>query len=170
MKEIQIKELTLENMKPFGSFSQMIDPTARGGGIPGMAFHADMETLELGTAHMAAFSTTRVTDKLPPVIVALERHARCGEGMMALDHDMLVYFAPAAATITQAVNELCAFRVPRGVMVTIRPGVWHCMPFTVDADVVNVLNILPERTYANDCEMHILEEADRVAIVCREGE
>ena len=40
------------------------------------------------------------------------------------------------------------------------------MPFTVDTEVINVLNVLPERTYANDCEMHLLEEKDRTAIVC----
>lgn len=165
MREIKVKELTLENFKPFGSFSQMVNPTARGNGIDGMAFHADMEILELGCAHAAAFSTTRVTDQLKPVILALEKHSRCGEGIMSLDNDMLVYFAPAGADLPHALEELSAFRVPAGVMLTIRPGVWHCMPFAVDTDVVNVLNVLPERTYANDCEMHLLKEEERVAIV-----
>ena len=165
MKEIKVKELTLENFKPFGSFSQMVNPTARGNGIGGMSFHADLEVLEMGSAHAAAFSTTRVTDAIKPVVLALERHSHCGEGIMSLDHDMLVYFAPAGADLTHAIEELSAFLVPPGVMLTIRPGVWHCMPFTVDTEVVNVLNVLPERTYANDCEMHILKEEERVAII-----
>ena len=29
-----------------------------------------------------------------------------------------------------------------------------------------VRDLLAERTYANDCEMHLLEEKDRTAIVC----
>ena len=58
MKEIKVKELTLENFKPFGSFSQMVNPTARGNGIGGMSFHADLEVLEMGSAHAAAFSTS----------------------------------------------------------------------------------------------------------------
>ncbi|MCI8713004.1 MAG: hypothetical protein HFH23_12180 [Ruminococcus sp.] len=165
MKEIKVKELTLENFKPFGSFSQMVNPTARGNGIGGMSFHADLEVLEMGSAHAAAFSTTRVTNQLKPVVLALENHSHCGEGIMSLDNDMLVYFAPAGADLAHAIEELCAFRVPSGVMLTIRPGVWHCMPFTVDTEVVNVLNVLPERTYANDCEMHILKEEERVAII-----
>ena len=43
------------------------------------------------------------------------------------------------------------FRVPMGTMVVLRPGVWHHAPFTVDDDPANVLIVLPERTYANDC-------------------
>lgn len=165
MREIKVKPLTLENFKPYGSFSGLINPSARGNGIGGMAFHADMEVLELGTAHSAAFSTTRVTSELPPVILALEQHSRCGEGILALDADMLVYFAPAGGSYPDVLNEIDAFLVPMGVMLNIRPGVWHCMPFAHNADVVNVLNVLPERTYANDCTMHLLKEDERIRIV-----
>ena len=118
-----------------------------------------------GEAHAAAFSTTRVTDQLPKMVMALEQHSRCGEGIMSLDNDMLVYFAPAGAAFEQAMQEVKAFFVPAHVMLTIRPGVWHCMPFPAKEAVVNVLNVLPERTYANDCTMHLLEEKDRIAIV-----
>lgn len=165
MREIKTEELTPEVFRAFGTFTKMTDPVRRGNGIPGMAFHADMEILELGEAHAAAFSTTRVTDQLPKRIVALEQHSRCGEGIMSLDHDMIVYFAPAGASIDQALDEVKAFRVPPNVMLTIRPGVWHCMPFPAEAATVNVLNVLPERTYANDCTMHLLEEKDRITIV-----
>ena len=53
--EIKIKELTLENFKPYGSFSRLINPTTRGNGLPGMSFHADMEVLELacGTGQLS---------------------------------------------------------------------------------------------------------------------
>ena len=74
MREIKVSELTLEEFKPFGSFARMINPTARGNGVGGMAFYADLEILELGDTHAAAFSTTRVTNQMKPVIVALERH------------------------------------------------------------------------------------------------
>lgn len=165
MREIKVKELNLENFRPYGTFSQMINPTARGSGIGGMAFHADLEVLELGGAHAAAFSITRVTDQLPPVILALEQHAHCGEGILSLDGDMLVYFGPAGASYPGVLDELDAFLVPRGVMLTIRPGVWHCCPYTVNTGAINVLNVLPERTYANDCVMKMLAEDERVRIV-----
>ena len=165
MREIKIEELTPEAFRIFGTFTKMTDPVRRGNKISGMAFYSDLEILELGTAHTAAFSTTRVTDSFPKTVVSLEQHSHCGEGIMSMDNDMLVYFAPAGATIQEALKEIKAFRVPPHVMLTIRPGVWHCMPFPAEAPVVNVLNVLPERTYANDCTMHLLEEQDRIAIV-----
>lgn len=165
MRTVKIEELTPEAFRIFGTFTKMTDPVRRGNKIPGMAFYADMEILELGTAHGAAFSTTRVTDQLPKRIMALEQHTYCGEGIMSMDNDMLVYFAPAGAAIEEALKEIKAFRVPPHVMLTIRPGVWHCMPFPAEASVVNVLNVLPERTYANDCTMHLLDEQDRITIV-----
>ena len=163
-REIKVKELTLENFRPYGTFSKLLHPTARSNGLPGMSFHADMEILELGTAHTAAFSVTRVTSALPHVIVALEHQSHCGEGILPLDGDMLVYFAPAGASYEAALQEVEAFVVPRGVMLTIRPGVWHCCPYPVNTDVINVLNVLPERTYANDCTMKLLAEDERIRI------
>ena len=144
MKTLEISPLTPENFRIFGSYSQMVEPTAPGGGVNGMSFHPDMEILELGNAHAAAFSVTRVTSQLEPVITVLEQHGHCGEGILSLDHDMYVYFAPAFYTAEQAGAHLVAFRVPAGVMLTIRPGVWHCMPFPVDSEVIHVLNVLPD--------------------------
>ena len=94
----------------------------------------------------------------------VEPTAPGGEGILSLDHDMYVYFAPAFYTAEQAGTHLVAFRVPAGVMLTIRPGVWHCMPFPVDSEVIHVLNVLPERTYANDVTMTRLKEEGRLRI------
>lgn len=164
MKEIKVKPLTVENFKRYGSFATMLDPAVPGNGIPGMTFYADLAVLELGCAHAAAFSTTCVTDALPPVILALEQHTHCGEGILALDADMLVYFAPANAAYPAVLEQVEAFRVPKGVLLVIRPGVWHCMPFPAGASQVNVLNVLPERTYANDCTMKLLQDSERIHI------
>ena len=57
----------------------------------------------------------------------VEPTAPGGEGILSLDHDMYVYFAPAFYTAEQAETHLVAFRVPAGVMLTIRPGVWHSL-------------------------------------------
>ncbi len=64
MKQIETKPLTLENFKKYGSFSDMIHPAGAGGGIPGMTFYPDLEVLELGQTHMAAFSVTSVKKAL----------------------------------------------------------------------------------------------------------
>lgn len=165
MREIKIEKLTLETFKLFGSFSELLNPVSYGNGAHGMTFYPDLEVLELGMAHAASFSITRVTNKKPPIIVALEQHSYCGEGIIALDQDMIVYFAPAGTDIKQAIHHIKAFYVPACTMLVIRPGVWHCMPFPAKADAVNVLNVLPERTYANDCRLCILEEKDRVKLI-----
>ena len=164
MRQIEVKPLTLENFKRYGSFSNMENPNGVGGGIPGMTFYPDMEVLELGTAHMASFSITQVKKALGTTIIALEQHAHCGEASMSLDGDMLVYFAPAGLTYPAVLDQVEAFLVPKNVMLTIRPGVWHCMPFVVSGEEIHILNVLPERTYANDCTMHVLKEEERIEI------
>ena len=78
MKTLEISPLTPENFRIFGSYSRLVEPTAPGGGVNGMSFHPDMEILELGGAHAAAFSVTRVTSQLEPVITVLEQHSHCG--------------------------------------------------------------------------------------------
>ena len=54
------------------------------------------------------------------------------------------------------------FRVPKGTMVTLRPGVWHHGPFCVDTDSLQTLIILPERLYAYDCTVLTAPEADKL--------
>ena len=56
------------------------------------------------------------------------------------------------------------FKVPQGTMVTIRPGVWHSAPFASLSDCVNVLIVLPERVYANDCNVVMLDEQKQLKI------
>ena len=113
---------------------------------------------------MASFSITQVKKALGTTIIALEQHAHCGEASMSLDGDMLVYFAPAGLTYPAVLDQVEAFLVPKNVMLTIRPGVWHCMPFVVSGEEIHILNVLPERTYANDCTMHVLKEEERIEI------
>ncbi len=164
MNTLKITELTLENFKPFGSYEQLINPTAIGGGIPGMAFYPDLVSLELNFQN-PSFSTTRVEKKFGKTIVAIEQHDKCGEGILSLDGDMIVYFAPASSKYPEVLNDLKAFYVPKGTMLCIHPGVWHCMPFAANTDVINVLNVLPRRTYKNDVSMQMLKEEERITIV-----
>ena len=79
MKTLEISPLTPENFRIFGSYSRLVEPTAPGGGVNGMSFHPDMEILELGGAHAAAFSVTRVTSQLEPVIAVLSNTAIAGK-------------------------------------------------------------------------------------------
>jgi ureidoglycolate lyase len=60
------------------------------------------------------------------------------------------------------VDRIEVFRVPQGTLVTLRPGVWHHAPFAFECECVNVMVVLPERTYMNDCFVFIIPEEEQI--------
>ena len=159
-KEVKVKELTVEAFKPYGSYANMVKPTR-----PKMGgFHPDMAVMTLGQANEAAFSVTQVLKK-ENIIDAMECHNRTGEGILPLDGDVLVHVAPASRTDKVPMDQVEVFRVPKGTLLILRPGVWHCAPFAENADVVNILVVLPERTYANDIYFYMVPKDDQIRIV-----
>ena len=164
MRKAKVEELGVESFLPFGSYANLIDPDAEKLGAPPIEFFRDMLVQDLGGASSASFSTCRV-EKRDPVIDVTEYHSSCGEGMLPLDSDVLIHVGPASpADGTVPLDKIKIFRVPKGTMVVVRPGVWHHAPFVVDGDAANVLIVLPERTYANDCIVVELSEADRIGV------
>ncbi len=163
MRKATIKELTLQAFQPYGTFANMLNPTTTYIGAPPIQFFRDMLPLDLGTSTTASFSICRV-EKRPAVVDVVEYHNTCGEGILPLDGDVLIHVGPATPTGELPLDAIEIFRVPRGTMVTLRPGVWHHAPFTVNTDVVNVLIVLPERTYATDCFVHELIKDQRIAV------
>jgi ureidoglycolate lyase len=159
-KEVKIKELSTEAFKPYGSYANMVKPTG-----PKMGgFHPDMAVMTLGQANEAAFSVTQVQKK-ENIIDAMECHNHTGEGILPLDGDVLVHVAPASRTDKVPMDQVEVFRVPKGTLLILRPGVWHCAPFAEKTDVVNVLVVLPERTYANDIYFYMVPKDDQIRIV-----
>ncbi len=164
MRKVKVEELGVESFLPFGSYANLIDPDAEKLGAPPIEFFRDMVVQDLGGASLASFSTCRV-EKRDPVIDVTEYHSSCGEGMLPLDGDILIHVGPASpADGTVPLDKIKVFRVPKGTMVVVRPGVWHHAPFVVDGDAANVLIVLPERTYANDCIVVELSGADRIGV------
>ncbi len=164
MNTIQVEQLSLEAFWPFGFYANCINPRAEKNGAPPIEFFRDMIQLNLGGASLASFSVCRVEPR-EPVIEMCEHHSACGEGILPLDNDILIHVAPA--TGPQAafpLERLKVFRVPQGTLVILRPGVWHHAPFALNDRPANVLIVLPERTYANDCTRVKLAEADRIKI------
>jgi ureidoglycolate lyase len=162
MRTIQPEPLTLETFAPFGSFAKLIDPDTVHLGAPPIVFHRDMLPLELGGGS-PSFSICRVEAR-DPIIDVLEYHSKTGEGILPLDADVLVQLAPASHPAdSPPLEALRVFRVPKGTMLCIRPGVWHHAPFVLEG-AANVVIVLPERTYANDCIVVPLEGDSRVRI------
>lgn len=164
MKKIYARELTMESFKVYGTFSAMINPQAAKLGAGITEFYRDMELLNLGKTTIASFSVTHV-NKRPNIVAAVEYHSFTGEGFLPLDSDVLIHVGPATRNGDVPLDRLEAFYVPKGTLVILRPGVWHGAPFAYESDEANILVVLPERTYANDCFVQRLAEEEKVEIV-----
>ncbi len=163
MHTLKIENLSVEAFLPFGFYAQHLNPGADKLGAPPVEFFRDMVQQDLGQATRVPFSTCRVESRAPIIDVS-EYHSHTGEAILPLDRDVLIHVGPATPGKDIPLDKLRVFRVPCGTMVVLRPGVWHHAPFTVDGEPANVLIVLPERTYANDCVVVELPEADQLAI------
>lgn len=163
MPATTIKELTVEAFLPYGRFVSLIDPDAEKLGAPPVEFYRDMVQQDLGGSDVS-FSICRVETRAM-VIDTSEYHTASTEGILPLDNDALIHVAPASPNgETVPVDRIEVFRVPKGTVAILRPGIWHHAPFTVDDNPANVLIMLPERTYANDCQVYEHPEDEKVTI------
>jgi ureidoglycolate lyase len=161
MKEIKAKDLTRENFNALGTFEKITEPTLKSGRP--VEFYPDLVRLFVGQ-NIASICVCRVA-KRPYDVTGIEMHRNCGEGIMPIDGDIIVHLAPSSRNGVFPVDKIEAFRVPKGTFVALHRGVWHLAPFAVDKDVVNVLVVLPERTYAEDCVFYEIPEDQRIKIV-----
>jgi ureidoglycolate lyase len=167
MHRIHIEPLTAESFMPFGTFASLVSPRGPRIGEAPIEFFRDTLQHSLSIATAVSFSTCRVQPR-PLIVDVLEYHSYTGEAMLALDNDMIVQTGPATRLDDPVpVDDLRAFNVPRGTMVTLRPGVWHHAPFTPNKSPLHVLVSLPERAYANDCVVVELTRSQRVLIESR---
>lgn len=164
MKTAKIEELSIKEFQPFGFYANHINPKTEKIGKPPIEFFRDMVQLTLGSASEASFSTCRV-EKREFVVDVFEYHSSVGEGILPLDNDIIIHVGPATPTDSSVpLEKIRVFRVPKGTLVVLRPGVWHHAPFTIDDKPANILIILPERTYANDCHVTELHNEGRIKI------
>jgi len=163
MRKEKIKELSLESFARFGTYANMINPQAEKIGAEPIEFFRDMVRLDLGGRTIASFSVCRVC-KRPPVVDVTEFHNYSCEGVLPLDADVLIHVAPAVPIGEVPLERIEIFRVPKGTFVSLHPGVWHHAPFAYNTDLANVLIVLPERTYALDCQVTEIAEKQRIEI------
>ncbi len=164
METVSVRDLTLDAFQKYGTFSKMIDnPNRPPAGRP-VIFTPDMIQMQLGNTSTASFSICRVEPRAP-VINFNEYHDQCCEGILPLDGDLLVHVAPAShPAMPFPKDRIEVFSVPQGTLVVLRPGVWHGAPVAAGDAPVNVLVVLPERTYATDCVVTRLSEEEQVTI------
>ena len=164
MRTIQAEPLTVESFLPYGFYANLIDPQAEFIGAKPIQFFRDMAQQDLGGTGIVSFSVCRV-EKRDCVIDVTEFHTATGEGILPLDNDVLIHVGPATPIDGgPSLDKFRAFSVPKGTMVVLRPGVWHHAPITPNDKPANVLIVLPERTYANDCEVVNLDDDEKIRI------
>jgi len=156
MRTIKAEPITIEKFAPFGSFCDMLNPT----GLPLCGeihkFYPDRITgTMVGTM---AFSPMTVK-KNDMVVRQAEYHTSTWEGILPLNDDMIIHVSPASGTYP-VVDETRAFIVPKGTLVKLNAAIWHLAPHPVNEDLLNVMIILPECTYAIDCPVVDLKEED----------
>lgn len=162
MREIKAKELSRESFDIYGVYAQLLNPSAPKIGEEPVEFFRDMAQLYVGQP-VASFSICRVL-KRPNIVTTNEIHRGCGEGILPLDSDVIIHVGLPTPNGEIPYDTLEAFRVPRGTFVTLRRGVWHHAPFALGSGCANVLIVLPERTYADDCYVVEVPEEKKVLI------
>jgi ureidoglycolate lyase len=161
-RTVQIETLEPTRFAAFGSYANLIQPDGPQIGSSPITFYRDMLPLELAGKN-PSFSVCRVEARAG-VIDVMEYHSSTGEGILPLDGDVLVQVAPATPRDAPfPAEEVQVFLVPKGTMLCLRPGVWHHAPFALEG-AVNVLIVLPERTYANDCTVLELTPRQQIQI------
>jgi len=154
---MKIKELSRDVFDKYGAYADMLCPSGCKIGAEPVEFYRDMVMLQLPES-TAAFSICRVKPRSLSV-TELEYHNNTGEGMLPLDGDIYIPLAPASNKDTPDLDSVEVFRVPKGTFVSIRKGVWHCGAYAA-GDLANVVIVLPERTYFNDCYVKQVNNLD----------
>ena len=163
MNKLKTQEFSIEKFLPFGYYANLIDPDAEKIGTVPIEFFRDMVQQDLGGNSIVSFSICRIAKR--DLVIDITEYHVTGEGILPLDNDTLIHVGPDTPPDAGVpLHKIQVFRVPKGTIVVLRPGVWHHAPFTANDEPANVLVSLPERTYAYDCEILELDEADQIGI------
>ena len=84
--------------------------------------------------------------------------------ILPMDDDMILHVAPASAG-TPVTDYAKAFIVPKHTLVKMNAAIWHLAPLPANNDQLTAMIILPECTYANDCTVVDLNDAEQFEIV-----
>ena len=148
MRKIKALPITSEAFAPYGCFADALEPKGEALCGPMHSFYREnarffSESTTLGFSPI----TVRKPDQM--VITCAEYHNKTCEAIVALNDDFLLHVAPANGG-TPEPEKTVVFRVPKGVVTVLYPGVWHLCPLPASEPVLHALILLPDRTYVND--------------------
>ena len=165
MRKVRFKELSPEDFMRYGSFTDLKTPFGSNFGNEEVAFYPDLLQQNLGNSKTASFSVCNVVKLDKAIIKSSEFHNHCDEAIIPLNGDILIHVAPADNKDILETEKIEVFRIPSLTLVNIRPGVWHHAPFTYYCDTANIIVVLPERTYKNDCHLYNFSESEFIEVV-----
>ena len=88
------------------------------------------------------------------ILKDFEAHDHTTENLIAMDGDLIVGMAPAGALEADNVK---AFYIPCGLGISLKPSVWHAVPFAVGKEVMSVC-IFRNNTSHDDIYFDSLQE------------
>ena len=111
MRTIKAVPITVENFRPYGSFSSMLNPV--GNCFPGdNTFYPDQVELNLTGGRPVTFSPLTVKKPERMVVSEAEYHNYTGEGVFVIDDDAIIHVAPPSNRVIVP-EKTEAFIVPK---------------------------------------------------------
>ena len=162
MRTIKAVPITNENFAPFGQFYTMDQP--KGYALCGELHQFFPDRLNADSNHRLGYSPIIVKKPAKMVITAQEYHTTTWEMIMPLDDDMILHVGPATGGAA-AGDVTKVFIVPKNTLVKLNAAIWHFCPMPANKAELNMLIILPECTYLNDCVVLDLPEDQQFEIV-----
>ncbi len=163
MKTIKVQPLTMEEFAPFGFFTNLVDPTGVALGDEACQFHPDLLRMITKPCEELAFSVCHIKYLDQKLVTNLEYHTHTGEALLPLDGDIYLHVAPPTNGVPR-IDLTKAFLVPKGTLVVLKTATWHNAPLAAQPGEMNVMVVLPERVYMNDCVVIPLSEEEQFIV------
>lgn len=163
MKTIHVQQLTNDNFRLYGSFTNLLEPTHPFFKKGQPQFYSDLISAQL-SENTVSLSVCLEEKREKNIIEFAEIHNHTEELMIPLSGDVIIYCAPPTETSDVPFDYLEAFYIPKGTAVKLHRGVWHGCQFPVTDQYVQILCLLPERTYANDCFCYFFKEEEQILV------
>ena len=165
MYELKAKPLSKEAFKFYGEYQNLLDVGEFGPAGADAGFYPDLIQLNFGKTTSPSICVCKVKKTDDIIINFLEYHSYTCEGLIPLDGDVVIYVGrPSRGFKKPDGGDLEAFILPKGTFVRFKPGVLHGTQYCIDQEYTSLICMLPERTYANDCQVFILEGDDRAHV------
>ena len=148
MKTIKVQKLTKEAFAPFGEVLT-VEGREAGGNPASHLWYPQVVVIDDPTS----ITLMRVIQH-DFVLKDFEGHDHTTENLIAMDGDLIVGMAPAGELKAENVT---AFYIPCGLGISLKPSVWHAVPFAVGKDVMSVC-IFKNNTSHDDIYFDSLEE------------